>query len=110
MLLSSAVLIALCVRMLCSYLEYFISAGEPLDTVFCFFSGCTAGALLSDGQLLLDAATVSTDHVDATDTDVGVDGFVWLYGEGGYGETTHVDDAYVSRTAQRRGDADGVRM
>ena len=54
--------------------------------------------LLSYCQLLLDAATVSTDHVDATDTDVGVDGFAWLYGEGGYGETTHVDDAYICLT------------
>ena len=68
----------------------------------------TAGHLLSYCQLLLDAATIGTDHVDATDTDVGVDGFAWLYGEGGYGETTHVDDAYVSLTAQRRGDADGM--
>ena len=54
--------------------------------------------LLSYCQLFLDAATVGTDHVDATDTDVGIDGFAWLDGEGSDGETTHVDDAYISFT------------
>ena len=72
--------------------------GEPLGTLIYYFSGGTAGALLSDGQLLLDASAVGTDHVDATDTDVSIDGFAWLDGEGGYGETTHVDDAYISLT------------
>ena len=46
MLLSSAVLTVLCVHMLCSYLEYFISAGEPLDTVFCFSAGEPLGTSL----------------------------------------------------------------
>ena len=54
--------------------------------------------LLSYCQLFLDASAVGTDHVDATDTDVGIDGLAGLYGEGGYGETTHVDDAYISFT------------
>ena len=56
----------------------------------------------------MDAATVSTDDIDTGYTNIGVDGLVGLYGEVGYGETTHVDDAYVSFTAQRRGDANHV--
>ena len=75
---------------------------------FCYAGGRTAGHSLSYCEFLLDAATVSTDHVDTSYTDVGVDGFAWLDGEGSDGETTHVDDAYVSLTAQRRGDADGM--
>ena len=78
---------------------FVMPAGEPLGTLFfCCTSGGTAGHLLSYCQLLLDAATVGTDHVDATNTDVGIDGFAWLDGEVSDGETTHVDDAYISFT------------
>ena len=82
-----------------------MAAGEPLNTLC---SGGTASALLSDGQLLLDATTVSTDDIDTGYTDIGVDGLVGLYGEVGYSETTGIDDAHVGLTTERRGDANHV--
>ena len=86
-------------RVLLFHFLLFVPAGEPLGTLFfCYTSGGTAGHSLSYCQLLLDAATVGTDHVDATNTDVGIDGFAWLDGEVSDGETTHVDDAYISFT------------
>ena len=75
------------------------AGGEPLGTLFfCYAGGRTAGHSLSYCEFLLDAATVCTDHVDTTDSDVSIDGFAWLDGEVSDGETTHVNDAYICLT------------
>ena len=64
--------------------------------------------LLSYCELLLDASSIGTDYVDATDSDVGMDGLAGLDSEGSYGESTHVDNTYISLAAERRGDGEHV--
>ena len=62
---------------------YFLPAGEPLGTV------------LLDCDFLLIPAASGMDDVDASNTDIGVDGLAGLDVEAGDGESAYVDNVDI---------------